>query len=160
MRPVPSLPENKYSSVVRNSYTNSRVGPQNEGLDQLPEFEGVFREKPKYVTLQRARPTKAASIEDRYDDDEDIDEEENQPSTFTTGRPTAVPKYVSIRRQRPTTVAEQPQPEVDGEEPAEDEQEEEVEEEEPQTVNRNWYRKPTEASQPTESEPERSSPNR
>uniref|UniRef100_A0A182THI9 Uncharacterized protein n=1 Tax=Anopheles melas TaxID=34690 RepID=A0A182THI9_9DIPT len=143
-----SLPENKYSSVVRNSYTNSRVGPQNEGLDQLPEFEGVFREKPKYVTLQRARPTKAASIEDRYDDDEDIDEEENQPSTFTTGRPTAVPKYVSIRRQRPTTVAEQPQSEVDGEEPAEDEQEEE--EEEPQTVNRNWYRKPTEASQPTE----------
>ncbi|XP_052899745.1 mucin-5AC-like [Anopheles moucheti] len=159
-----SLPENKYSSVVRNSYTNSRVGPQNEGLDQLPEFEGVFREKPKYVTLNRVRPTKATSIEDRYDDDDDIDEEENQPSTFATNKPTSVPKYVSIRRQRPTTIAEQEGEEVEGDDAAQDE------DREPEkaaaggaqynTVNRNWFRKPTEATTVAESEPERSSPNR
>uniref|UniRef100_A0A182MSG5 Uncharacterized protein n=1 Tax=Anopheles culicifacies TaxID=139723 RepID=A0A182MSG5_9DIPT len=158
-----SLPENKYSSVVRNSYTNSRVGPQNEGLDQLPEFEGVFREKPKYVTLQRVRPTKATSIEDRYDDDEDIDEEENQPSTFATNKPTSVPKYVSIRRQRPTTVAEQDS-EVEGDDAAQDEDREPEKSSaagaQYNTVNRNWFRKPTEASNVAESEPERSSPNR
>ncbi|XP_050071049.1 mucin-5AC-like [Anopheles maculipalpis] len=158
-----SLPENKYSSVVRNSYTNSRVGPQNEGLDQLPEFEGVFREKPKYVTLQRVRPTKATSIEDRYDDDEDIDEEENQPSTFTTSKPTSVPKYVSIRRQRPTTIAEQDS-DVDGEDAAQDEEREgekfSAGGAQYSAVNRNWNRRPTEASNVAESEPERSSPNR
>uniref|UniRef100_A0A4Y0BJA3 Uncharacterized protein n=1 Tax=Anopheles funestus TaxID=62324 RepID=A0A4Y0BJA3_ANOFN len=155
--------ENKYSSVVRNSYTNSRVGPQNEGLDQLPEFEGVFREKPKYVTLQRVRPTKATSIEDRYDDDDDIDEEENQPSTFATNKPTSVPKYVSIRRQRPTTIAEQDS-ETDGEDASQDD---DREPEKPSaggaqynTVNRNWFRKPTEATNVAENEPERSSPNR
>uniref|UniRef100_A0A182SF19 Uncharacterized protein n=1 Tax=Anopheles maculatus TaxID=74869 RepID=A0A182SF19_9DIPT len=158
-----SLPENKYSSVVRNSYTNSRVGPQNEGLDQLPEFEGVFREKPKYVTLQRVRPTKATSIEDRYDDDEDIDEEENQPSTFTTSKPTSVPKYVSIRRQRPTTIAEQDS-EVDSDDAAQDEDREPEKSSaggvQYNTVNRNWNRRPTEATNVAESEPERSSPNR
>uniref|UniRef100_A0A182W4Z3 Uncharacterized protein n=1 Tax=Anopheles minimus TaxID=112268 RepID=A0A182W4Z3_9DIPT len=158
-----SLPENKYSSVVRNSYTNSRVGPQNEGLDQLPEFEGVFREKPKYVTLQRVRPTKATSIEDRYDDDDDIDEEENQPSTFATNKPTSVPKYVSIRRQRPTTVAEQDS-EVEGDDAAQDEDREPEKSSaggaQYNTVNRNWFRKPTDATNVAESDPERSSPNR
>uniref|UniRef100_A0A182N1L5 Mucin-5AC n=1 Tax=Anopheles dirus TaxID=7168 RepID=A0A182N1L5_9DIPT len=144
-----SLPENKYSSVVRNAYTNSRVGPQNEGLDQLPEFEGVFREKPKYVTLQRVRPTKATSIEDRYDDDDEIEEEENQPSTFAASKPTSVPKYVSIRRQRPTTtVAEQ------------DEEDEPDRDEDDTGVNRSWYRKTTEATPAGESEPERAAPNR
>ncbi|XP_053678897.1 mucin-5AC-like [Anopheles nili] len=160
-----SLPENKYSSVVRNSYTNSRIGPQNEGLDQLPEFEGVFREKPKYVTLQRVRPTKATSIEDRYDDDDEIEEEENQPSTFAASKPTSSPKYVSIRRQRPAVISEQ---ENQNENLKQDD--DEVDDDEPEqistggvpynTVNRNWFRKTTEASSNTESDNDRLTPNR
>lgn len=101
--------ENKYSSVVRNSNTNSRVAPQNEGIEQLPEFEGVFKERPKYVTLHRSKPTRASveeEADERLDDLDELEEEENQPSTFATRRPTSSPKYVSIRRQRPTTVVE------------------------------------------------------
>ncbi|XP_055626232.1 mucin-2 isoform X1 [Toxorhynchites rutilus septentrionalis] len=99
--------ENKYSSVVRNSNSNSRVAPQNEGIEQLPEFEGVFKERPKYVTLHRSKPTRASveeeEADERLDDVDELEEEENQPSTFATRRPTSSPKYVSIRRQRPTT---------------------------------------------------------
>ncbi|XP_058444493.1 mucin-2-like [Malaya genurostris] len=120
--------ENKYSSVVRNSNTNSRVGPQNEGIEQLPEFEGVFKERPKYVTLNRARPTKSSAEDDA--DDDDIEEEENQPSTYATKRPTSSPKYVSIRRQRPTPVVEN----------IEDEEEENVHY---SSVNRNRFRQTT-----------------
>lgn len=134
--------ENKYSSVVRNSntnsYTNSRVAPQNDGIEQLPEFEGVFKERPKYVTLNRARPTKA-SVEDDADDrygEEPYEEEENQPSTFATKRPTSSPKYVSIRRQRPTTASDADEDEEEENAPVQQQQQY-------SSVNRNRFRQTT-----------------
>ncbi|EAT35358.1 AAEL012467-PA [Aedes aegypti] len=135
--------ENKYSSVVRNSntnsYTNSRVAPQNDGIEQLPEFEGVFKERPKYVTLNRARPTKA-SVEDDADDrygEEPYEEEENQPSTFATKRPTSSPKYVSIRRQRPTTASDADEDEEEENAPVQQQQQQYS------SVNRNRFRQTT-----------------
>ncbi|XP_052562361.1 uncharacterized protein LOC120424548 isoform X4 [Culex pipiens pallens] len=145
--------ENKYSSVVRNgnAFTNSRVAPQNDGIEQLPEFEGVFKERPKYVTLNRARPTKASSEDDadeRYDDD-GIEEEENQPSTSTARRPTTSPKYVSIQRQRPSTTADSVE---------DDEEEDEEVASSPvqySSVNRNRFRQTTTTTEESVDEVER-----
>lgn len=101
--------DTKYSSVIRNS----RPGPQNDGLDKLAEFEGFLREKPKYVTLNRPRPT--ASLQSAKDDDEDEeveydDEEAEGEEEEKTKRDSVTPQtqsqYVNIRRQRPQAQAQ------------------------------------------------------
>ncbi|XP_055596596.1 mucin-5AC-like isoform X2 [Uranotaenia lowii] len=141
--------ENKYSSVVRNGYSNSRLGPQNEGIEQLPEFEGVFKERPKYVTLNRPKINKSSLEEDdeeeRYDEEDGYAEEENQPSTRVSLRPTNSPKYVSIQRQRPTTTA--------GEDDVEEDEEEEsapAPQQQYSSVNRNRFRQTTTTEEPVE----------
>lgn len=98
----------KYSSVLRG---NSRQGPQNEGLEKLPEFDGFLKERKQYVTINRNR---AASRDDEEsevsskDDPEASEEEEAEQKSeqiFTTRRPisSATPSYTSLRRSRPTT---------------------------------------------------------
>lgn len=98
--------DNKYSSVIRNS----RPSAQNEGLDKLSELDGgLIKERPKYVTINRTRPTQPFNGNDEEiekenleDEEEDDDEEEisqNQRNRYNT---TPQPQYVTIRR-RPTT---------------------------------------------------------
>ncbi|EDW00517.1 GH11814 [Drosophila grimshawi] len=103
----------KYSSVLRG---NSRQGPQNEGLEQLAEFDGFLKERKQYVTINRNRGT--ATRDDKATDnnsDDDIDEREEpsqpkQQSAETTRRPfsSATPSYTSLRRSRPTTTSPVP----------------------------------------------------
>jgi chitinase len=99
-------PDNKYSSVVRNS----RPGPQNSGLEKLPEFDAFLKDKPKYTTINRQRPEniaetiEAALKKEKPDDEyeyEDVEEDKAAKITTTTQGST---QYVNIRRQRPTTV--------------------------------------------------------
>lgn len=99
--------ESKYSSVIRNS----RPGPQNYGIDKLPEFEGMLKERPKYVTIQR---TQAPKNQQQDDDDEEEEEEEeivvkrvqeddedvHPAPKFSSS---SQPQYVNIRRNRPST---------------------------------------------------------
>lgn len=95
--------ETKYSSVIRNS----RVGPQNEGI----ESDVIIKERPQYVTLtrvsQKPRPDPEKEDVDESDNvDNDFGEEaenidvENKPPT------TQSPQYVVIRRNRPSTTEE------------------------------------------------------
>ncbi|XP_037938102.1 mucin-5AC-like [Teleopsis dalmanni] len=98
----------KYSSVVRG---NSRQGPQNEGLENLPEFDGFLKEKKEYVTINRQRGSYKAQYSKDEDNEEDENEKEDQDEGVeienirTTKKPSAIttPAYVSIRRSRPTT---------------------------------------------------------
>uniref|UniRef100_A0A1A9Z6A5 chitinase n=1 Tax=Glossina pallidipes TaxID=7398 RepID=A0A1A9Z6A5_GLOPL len=91
----------KYSSVVRG---NSRQGPQNEGLDKLPEFSGFLKERKQYVTINRNRGSQK-KIERVESDEEDIaatirsEQITDKPFSVTT------PSYTSIRRTRPSTTA-------------------------------------------------------
>ncbi|XP_058064495.1 mucin-2-like [Anopheles bellator] len=153
-------PDNKYSSVVRKTYSNSRVAPQNEGLDLLPEFEGVFREKPKYVTLNRARPTNPSLIEDRFDDsnshegEEDlIYEGENQTSSVASKRIASNTKYVNIMRHRPSIASEQEEKGDNDEETHESFIQHSI-------LNRNRFKLTTEPTQAAAEETERALPSR
>uniref|UniRef100_A0A1B0FFE7 chitinase n=1 Tax=Glossina morsitans morsitans TaxID=37546 RepID=A0A1B0FFE7_GLOMM len=91
----------KYSSVVRG---NSRQGPQNEGLDKLPEFSGFLKERKQYVTINRNRGSQK-KIERVESDEEEIaatirsEQITDKPFSVTT------PSYTSIRRTRPSTTA-------------------------------------------------------
>lgn len=105
---ISSHTENKYSSVIRNS----RPSPQNAGIDKLPEFEGFLKEKPKYVTISRTKPTQASSVDDSEDPEDDDSEEDDKntaqlserSSDFENSKPsTQTPSYFNIRRSRPTT---------------------------------------------------------
>lgn len=64
----------KYSSIYRA--TNSRPGPQNDGLDKFGETEGLRNEKPQYITLTRNRPQANAAPVVEADVKEDEEEEE------------------------------------------------------------------------------------
>lgn len=61
----------KYSSIYRA--TNSRPAPQNEGLDQFAETEGLRNEKPQYITITRNRPQTPVQEEEENEDEEDED---------------------------------------------------------------------------------------
>lgn len=102
---------NKYSSVIRNS----RPGPQNDGLDKLPDYEGVIKERPQYVTINRQGATQSANKRVQLDNDEDDDEENieeeeeeevikpKQGNRYSNAFSTTVhPQYVNIQRTRPT----------------------------------------------------------
>lgn len=101
-----STGNNKYSSVIRNS----RPGPQNDGLDKLPDYDGVIRERPQYVTINRQGGTQSANKRvqnDDNDNDDDSDEgteEEIKPKQSNSSRfsTTVHPQYVNIQRTRPT----------------------------------------------------------
>lgn len=119
---------NKYSSVIRNS----RPGPQNDGIDKLPEYEGLLRERPQYVTINRG--TQSTSKRTNVDvDDEDEDEEnseevaDEEKDTNYTRRTQVIkstPQYVSIQRRRPTTTARTPGEEDDVEDIVEEKENE------------------------------------
>lgn len=95
--------ENKYSSVIRNS----RPSPQNDGLEELSDYQGLFRDKPQYVTINRNsnKHRRQESNESNQDDDDvnaNIDEDDDVEliqSTLTT----PPSKYVNIQRGRPQT---------------------------------------------------------
>jgi hypothetical protein len=66
---------------------NSRSGPQNAGIDKLPEFDGLLKERKQYITLSRARTTQATETvsdkgepiaEEEYDESEESEEEEEE----------------------------------------------------------------------------------
>lgn len=92
--------ETKYSSVIRNS----RVGPQNEGI----EPDVIIKERPQYVTLtrvsQRPRPEPEDEDVDEKDDvDNDFGEETEITDVENKHQTTQLPQYVVIRRNRPST---------------------------------------------------------
>ncbi|EDW07884.2 LOW QUALITY PROTEIN: uncharacterized protein Dmoj_GI16000 [Drosophila mojavensis] len=98
----------KYSSVLRG---NSRQGPQNEGLEKLPEFDGFLKERKQYVTINRNRGVsrddeeREVSSKDDPEASEEEEAEQKSEQIFTTRRPisSATPSYTSLRRSRPTT---------------------------------------------------------
>lgn len=104
--------ENKYSSVIRNS----RPKPQNDGLEKNSEYEGLFRERPQYVTINRSAPSLSTRLKNDENSDRDVSDEntkvdaENDDdtdfilSTLTTTS-TAQPHhhYVNIHRNRYVT---------------------------------------------------------
>ncbi|XP_017870852.1 PREDICTED: mucin-5AC isoform X2 [Drosophila arizonae] len=98
----------KYSSVLRG---NSRQGPQNEGLEKLPEFDGFLKERKQYVTINRNRGVSRddeeseASSKDDPEASEEEEAEQKSEQILTTRRPisSATPSYTSLRRSRPTT---------------------------------------------------------
>lgn len=104
--------ENKYSSVMRNS----RPKPQNDGLEKNSEYEGLFRERPQYVTINRSAPSLSTRLKNDEDSDEDVSNEgekdtlDNDDDTdfilaTLTSTTTAQPhhQYVNIQRNRGTT---------------------------------------------------------
>ncbi|KAL5275104.1 Cht6 family protein [Megaselia abdita] len=94
---VESKPQDKYSSVIRNS----RPGPQNEGLDQLAESEGFLREKPKYVTISRSHQ-KDEVVDESDNEKEETAEVVTKSSRFDNEK-TVTHAYTNIRRSRPST---------------------------------------------------------
>lgn len=96
----------KYTSVNRNS----RPSPQNAGIDKLAEFEGFLKDKPKYVTINRTRPTKSTGPD--IDEPEELTEEEENPDavevedTSEANAKRTSSSYVNIRRTRPTKSAD------------------------------------------------------
>lgn len=91
---VRSTSAQKYTPIVRNS----RPGPQNAGVDKLPEFEGFLREKPQYVTISRPRATQ--STEEELDFDGGLPDAPGTEPTFVRH---TLPQqnYVNIQRNRP-----------------------------------------------------------
>ncbi|XP_059618815.1 mucin-2-like [Phlebotomus argentipes] len=86
----------KYTPIVRNS----RPGPQNAGVDKLPEFEGFLREKPQYVTISRPRATQSTDEQEIGSFDESLPDAPRTEPTFVRH---TLPQqnYVNIRRGRP-----------------------------------------------------------
>lgn len=93
----------KYSSIYRA--TNSRPGPQNDGLDKFAETEGLRNEKPQYITITRNRPqTNVAPVhedpneaeaeeEDGDASSEDISIARSTESTFVRY---TIPEHVEV----------------------------------------------------------------
>lgn len=73
---------------------NSRSGPQNQGIDQLDEFSGLLKDKPKYTVLSR---NKAPVSEEQVT--EEAEEEYFVPETTTAQRDIYQNKYVSLQRR-------------------------------------------------------------
>lgn len=127
--------ENRYSAVNRNS----RLRPQNDGLDQKSETEEseIIRERPKYTTITRTHPPKVQKEEEdeeqtvtvASDDEASEEEEEETPKNPTTHQP--IHQYVTIQRTRPSTSAA---PAVEDEESDVEEVVEEDDEEVPAKV--------------------------
>lgn len=94
----------KYTSI------NSRSKPQSAGIEKLPEFDGLLREKPKYITISRTN-TKKPSSEIEYSDEnsEESSLEEEEPVTQKIKNSNRLNnfKYTSIQRQRPSIIAKQ-----------------------------------------------------
>lgn len=123
--------ENRYSSVIRNS----RPRPQNDGLDKLSETDGggIVRERPQYTTITRTQAPKTQTTADESENDrplsvtqtsvdKDSEEDDNSP---TTHQP--IYNYVNIQRARPSSTP-------DEENESDDETEEEIEEDQPVSV--------------------------
>lgn len=81
----------EYSSVNRNS----RPRPQNDGIDQLPEYENSFKEKPKYVTLVRNRgPNLNTRLKDEDEDPESGEGESKEQSNSDIEETTSRIRYI------------------------------------------------------------------
>lgn len=133
--------ENRYSSVIRNS----RPKPQNDGIEQLSEIDGVGikREKPQYKTITRTHPPKTQKDEDEEEEDDDetgatvasnLNEsiDSNGPSTH---QPTF--QYVTIQRPRPSSTAAPAEQDEDEEE--EDDEDDALETVKPSTTPKMHY---------------------
>lgn len=110
-----SIISKKYNTVNRFS----RPGPQNAGIESLPESDAILVEKPQYTSIRR-KPVKPAVVaENDYNG-----ESENSSNEETSAPPKvesdSVKKYASINRSR--------RPQV---QPDEDEESDEVEVETP-----------------------------
>ena len=103
----------KYNSVNRFS----RPGPQNAGIENLPESDAVLIEKPQYTAIRR-KPVKPAVVsENDYNGDTNSKEQSNIEQD--SGK-----KYASINRSRRPQV---PQPiEEDDEDDDDDDEEDEI----------------------------------
>lgn len=107
----------KYNTVNRNS----RPGPQNAGIEDLPESDAVLIEKPQYTSIKR-KPAKPAVIsENDYNGDSDSSSREEQSPTTPSSSPEIRHRYATINRSRRPQVA--PVVEDVSEEEAEDEEE-------------------------------------
>lgn len=74
---------------------NSRSGPQNQGIEQLDEFGGSLKEKPKYTVLSRNKAVSATEEEIVAEEDE----EDIIPETTTVQRGIYQNKYVNLQRR-------------------------------------------------------------
>ena len=83
---------------------NSRPAPQNAGLENDQEFEGILREKPKYQTISRARPKPTSPSTDDYNEAQASSDgtSEEDPEEKPAGN--RYSQYTSIQRQRPQAV--------------------------------------------------------
>lgn len=94
----------KYSSIYRAT-SNSRPGPQNAGLDQFAETQGLRNDKPQYVTITRNRPqqTPAEAVEEVVEEDEEEEEGDASSEDFSIARSTeatfvryTIPEHVEV----------------------------------------------------------------
>lgn len=103
-----SISPKKYNTVNRFS----RPGPQNDGIESLPESDAVLIEKPQYTSIRR-KPVKPAVVaENDYNGDSENSSVEEAPKVESD----SVKKYASINRSR--------RPQV---QPVEDDESDEVE---------------------------------
>lgn len=126
--------ENRYSSVIRNS----RPRPQNDGIDQLSEDDGIIlREKPQYTTITRTHAPKTQN--DDSDDEQpsgtaapNSDDSDESPATVTH-QPQY--QYVNIQRPRASTTASP----TDSDEENDDHDENETEKVQPTSTSKMQY---------------------
>lgn len=109
-----SIPSRKYNTVNRFS----RPGPQNAGIESLPESDAVLIEKPQYTSIRRKPVKPAVVVENDYNGESDNSsiEERSTPKVESD----SAKKYASINRSR--------RPQV---QPVEDDESDEVEIETP-----------------------------
>lgn len=95
----------KYSSIYRA--TNSRPGPQNDGLDSFAETEGLRNDKPQYITITRNRPQAVPVQKEQQevgvDDEEEEEESEASSEDISITRSTeptfvryTIPEHVEV----------------------------------------------------------------
>lgn len=109
----------QYSSINRGQ-SNSRGGPQNAGLEKLPELEALIKDKPQYVTITRTRPPVIRDQEEEEplnldEEEQSEDDEEGESSNRSSStEPTFVrytlpqqQQYVNIQRHRPAPALEE-----------------------------------------------------
>lgn len=91
----------KYKSISRNR----PAGPQNAGVEQLAETEGLLLEKPKYTTITRRPVLKPeVSMNDYNGDPESSNESEESKASVSTKNQSGS-RYTSInRKQKPVNV--------------------------------------------------------
>ena len=87
-----SFNSKKYNSVNRNS----RPGPQNAGIKDLPESDAILIEKPQYMTIRR-KPVKPAVVAENDYNSENSSDEDSRSSSVERE---VTKKYATINRSR------------------------------------------------------------